>query len=113
MAGYGLCGKIVATPGDGDALAGHLLDAASALGDEPSCHLYAVNRDPGDADAVWVVEFWDSAAAHQASLELEAVRELIARARPIIASMGDRIEFEPLGGKGVRMPADGDPADVG
>ena len=108
MAGYGLCGRMVATSGNGDALAGHLLDAASALQDVRSCHLYAVNRDPADADAVWVVEFWESAAAHQASLELDAVQELIAKARPIIASMGDRIEFEPLGGKGVTAPPAGE-----
>lgn len=101
MTRFGLCGKIVATPGNGDALADYLLDAAAALHDVDGCHLYAVSRDPADLDAVWVVEFWESADAHRASLELAAVQELIARARPIIASMGDRFEFQPVGGKGV------------
>lgn len=101
MAGYGRCGRIVATAGDGEALAGHLLDAASALHNVGGCHLYVVSRDPADPDAVWVVEFWESADAHRASLELSAVQELISRARPIIAAMGEPLEFEPVGGKGL------------
>jgi quinol monooxygenase YgiN len=101
MAGYGACGRIVATTGNGDELASHLLEAASALEGLDGCHLYVVNRDPADPEAVWVVEFWESAAAHQASLELDAVQRLIARARPVIASMGERFEFQPVGGKGL------------
>ncbi len=97
MAGYGLCGKIVATAGNGDALASYLLDAALALEDINGCHLYIVSRDPVEPEAVWVVEFWENAEAHQASLELSAVQQLIARARPIIATMGERFEFQPVG----------------
>lgn len=99
--GYGLCGKIVATTGNGDVLAGHLLDAASALENVGECHLYVVSRDPVEAEAVWVVEFWESAEAHRASLEMTAVQELISRARPIIAAMGERVELHPVGGKGL------------
>lgn len=101
MVGYGLCGRIVATAGNGDALAGYLLDASAALEDVRGCHLYVVSRDPDEAEAVWVVEFWESAEAHRASLELSAVQELIARARPIIATMGERFELQPVGGKGL------------
>lgn len=102
---YGSCGRIVATTGDGDALAAHLLEAAAALQDVPTCHLYLVSRDPTDADAVWVVEVWDDAAAHRASLELDAVQQLIARARPLISAMGERFELEPIGGKGFAAPS--------
>lgn len=101
MAGYGRCGKIIATSGNGDALAGYLLDAASALQDVGGCHLYVVSRDPTEVEAVWVVEFWESAEAHRASLELTAVRELIARARPIIAAMDEALELQAVGGKGL------------
>ena len=97
---YGLFGKIVATPGQGDTLAGFLLEAAAGLDDVEGCHLYVVNRDLADPDAVWVMEVWDDADAHQASLQLPAVQELIARARPVIASMGERYELETIGGKG-------------
>jgi quinol monooxygenase YgiN len=104
MSRFGLCGKIVATPGQGDTLAGLLLDAAAAMDGVAGCLLYMVSRDPADDDAVWVVEAWESAAAHQASLELGAVRELIAKARPIIAAMGERVELRPVGGKGLTTP---------
>ncbi|MEX0705551.1 MAG: hypothetical protein WD041_02940 [Nitriliruptoraceae bacterium] len=60
-----------------------------------------MSRDPVEADAVWVVEFWGSAEAHQASLELDAVQQLISLARPIIASIGERLELDPIGGKGL------------
>jgi quinol monooxygenase YgiN len=98
---YGLVGKIVATPGGGDALAAHLLDAAAVLEQVPGCRSYLVSRDLHENDAVWVTEVWDSAQAHQASLELVAVQELIARARPVIARMAERFELLPVGGKGL------------
>ena len=75
--------------------------AAAAPGDVGDCLLYLVNRLPSDPDAVWVVEVWTSAEAHAASLELAAVRELIAEARPILAGMRGRQEFTPAGGKGL------------
>jgi quinol monooxygenase YgiN len=102
MAKYGLCGRIVATSGNGEKLAGYLLDAASALQEVEGCDLYLVSLDPDDVDSVWVVEVWESAEAHQASLSLEAVQELIQQARPVIASMAERFEMSTLGGKGLR-----------
>ena len=98
---YGLFGKMTAVAGQGDALTRHLLDAAEALQNAPGCHLYVVSRDPQDQDSVWVMEVWDSSDAHRASLELDAIRDLITRARPIIEGMSDRFEFEPVGGKGL------------
>ncbi len=101
MADYGLWGKIVAVAGQGDVLAAHLLDAAAALDDVAGCRLYIVSRDADDADAVWVMEVWESREAHRASLDLPAVQELIARARPVIAGMGERVEVSTIGGKGL------------
>jgi quinol monooxygenase YgiN len=101
---FGLCGNIVATPGNGDALAAHLLHAAAALEDVAACQLYLVSRAPDDPDTLWVFEVWDDAAAHQASLDLPAVRLLIGQARPIIAGMPQRIELRPVGGKGLGSP---------
>lgn len=101
MSDYGLCGKIVATPGQGETLAAHLLHAAAVLGDVADCRLYVVSRDAGDEDAVWVMEVWTSAEAHRQSLEMEAVQQLISRARPVIARMGERFELSPVGGKGL------------
>lgn len=101
MPGYALCGSFTATPGNAGALTDHLLAAAAALEDVPGCLLYLVGPDPQDDDAVRVLELWDSAEAHRASLELDAVRTLITHARPLIAGMGERTELHPVGGKGL------------
>jgi quinol monooxygenase YgiN len=103
MAGplYGMHGRIVAKPGSGDELAAILLEAAAGLQTNRDCLLYVVSRSADDADSVWVTEAWTDRASHAASLEDEAARELIARARPIIASFADRAELRPEGGKGL------------
>lgn len=100
MAGYTQCGSIRAVPGQGDALEGLLLEAAAALEAAEGCSLYLVHRDDEDPEAVWVVEVWSDARAHQASLELGPVQEVIARARPLIAGMGERFTLRPVGGLG-------------
>jgi quinol monooxygenase YgiN len=101
VAGYALCGSIRATSGDGDRLEALLLEAASVLADADGCLLYLINRRDEDPDAVWVVEVWTTDEAHAASLELDGVREIIGRARPLIAGMGERFELRPVGGHGL------------
>jgi quinol monooxygenase YgiN len=98
---YGLQGRFTAQPGKGDELAAVLLEAANALRRLDECILYVIGRIPDDPDAVLVYEVWDSAEAHSSSLEREETKAAIARGRPLIAGMSDRVEFEPAGGKGV------------
>jgi quinol monooxygenase YgiN len=98
---YGLHGKFSATAGQREALLALLLQAAEALQANPDCLLYLVSRAADDPDGIWVSEVWTDAAAHQASLEPEAVRAIIAQARPLIAGMSGRAELEVVGGKGL------------
>jgi quinol monooxygenase YgiN len=98
---YGMHGRIVARPGHGDELAAILLEAAAGLGANPECLLYVVSRAADDPDSVCVTEAWTGRDAHGASLEDPGARDLIARARPIIASFEDRTELRPEGGKGL------------
>lgn len=93
-------GYFKAQPGQGEALAAILLEAAGALRADDSCLLYVVSRGE-DADTIWVSEVWTDREAHDASLRAPGVPETIARARPLIAGMDGRAEFTPLGGKGV------------
>jgi len=93
-------GYFKAQPGQGEALAAILLEAADALRADDSCLLYVVSRGE-DADTIWVSEAWTDREAHDASLRAPGVPETIARARPLIAGMNSRAEFTPLGGKGV------------
>ncbi|HEV2776342.1 MAG TPA: putative quinol monooxygenase [Solirubrobacteraceae bacterium] len=101
MTRFGLVGSFTAQPGQGDALAKLLVQAADALDTNADCLLYVVSRSLDDVDAVWVTEAWTSSDAHQASLEDQRVRELITEARPLIAGLGERFELSPLGGKGL------------
>ena len=95
---YGLIGKIKAAPGRRDELIAILLEGISGM---PGCLSYIVARDPGDMDAVWITEAWDSRESHKASLALPSVGEAISRAKPLIAGFTDQFETEPVGGYGL------------
>ena len=79
---YGLIGKMIAAPGQRDALIAILLE--SAAGGMPGCLSYIVAQDRTDADALWITEVWDSQESHAASLSLPSVQQAIARGRPLI-----------------------------
>jgi quinol monooxygenase YgiN len=97
---YGLQGKLIAKPGQRDALLAILL--GSSRGEPmPGCRIYIVSEVPSEPDTIAVTEVWDDKAAHDASLQLERVRSLIAKARPLIAGMGDSLELRPRGGQGL------------
>ena len=98
---FGLQARFTAQPEKGDELAELLLEAAAALRSHDDCLLYVIGRDRDDRDAVLVYEVWTSSEAHRASLELDSTKEQIARGRPLIAGVSDRVEFTPSGGKGI------------
>ena len=90
MARFGLHGSIIATSGQRDALLQHMLEAARLMRDAPGCDLYLVaTSEADDDDAVWITEVWRTETDHDASLGFPAVRELISRARPLIAGIGE------------------------
>lgn len=95
---YGLIGSMTATAGNGDALASYLLEG---LNDMPGNLSYIVAKDPANPDKLWITEVWTDAASHMASLKLAQVQAAIAKARPIVAGMGDRQETMPIGGVGL------------
>ncbi len=95
---YGLQGKMIAKPGQRDALLELLLGASRSM---PGCRLYVVSEVPSEPDAIAVTEVWDDKAAHDGSLQLERVRATIAKARPLIAGMGESVELRPVGGQGL------------
>ena len=105
MIRFGLCGIMKAQPGQRDALLDILLEAANLVADLPGCEVWIVNRVPDDPDAIWVTEIWRSEADHAASLTGDYVKAVIARARPLIAGLGERFTLEPVAGKGLTDPA--------
>jgi quinol monooxygenase YgiN len=98
---YGLIGKMLAKPGQRDALVAILTADVSSM---PGCLSYIVALDPKDPDAIWVTEAWDSQASHDASLKLPSVQAAIAKARPMIAGMEAGTATTPVGGWGLMTP---------
>ena len=99
---YGLIGKITAVAGQRDALASILTDVTQGMS---GCLSYVIAIDPGDPDALWITDVWDSAESHKASLTLPAVQAAIGIARPLIAGFSNRVETEPIGGFGLGAPS--------
>ena len=97
---YGLIGKMRTQPGQRDALIAILLGGTGSM---PGCLSYIVANDPTDADAIWITEVWDREESHKASLALPAVKEAIAKGRPLIAGFDQQILTEPVGGFGLRQ----------
>lgn len=95
---YGLIGKMIAAPGQRDALIAILLEGTTGM---PGCLSYIVAAEPADPDALWITEVWESEESHRASLSLPAVQEAIARGRPLIAGFGERFVTAPVGGHGL------------
>jgi quinol monooxygenase YgiN len=98
---FGMHVRFTARPGQGDALAALLLEAADGLEDLEACRLYVVSRSPADTGTVWVTEAWTSREAHAASLEDERAQALIQRALPLLAGPPEAAELRPAGGKGL------------
>ena len=64
---------------------------------EAGCLAYEVGVNDDEPNTVFVVELWESAEAHRASLELAAVREAIAEARPLLTGEFGGFRFEVTG----------------
>ena len=92
-------GKAVARSGEGDRLAEILLAAAEALGGDPGCELYLVNRQAGEPDVIWVTELWRSQADLDASVEQIRGSADVAEAMALVEDW-QMIELDLLGGKG-------------
>ncbi|BCW56169.1 antibiotic biosynthesis monooxygenase [Arthrobacter sp. NicSoilB11] len=81
FANVGLLGT---KPGQRDALVAILLRPKPGM-KEAGCLLYEVGINDDLPDTVFVSELWESAEAHQASLELASTRAAIAEAMPLLS----------------------------
>lgn len=102
MARYGMDGTLRARPGKGPALLELMLEAANLMSTVPGNEIYIVGTEANDADAVRVVEVWVSEAAHDESLTVPGVRELIAKALPLLSGTPSGTVWTPAGGRGLR-----------
>jgi len=95
---FGTIARIKAQPGRRKDLVAILAPGEGTL---PGCLSYIVANDPGDPDALYVTEAWDSREAHAASLMLTSVRAAIEKGRPLIVAFEKIAETEPVGGIGL------------
>ncbi|GAA4545525.1 putative quinol monooxygenase [Pseudonocardia xishanensis] len=93
--------RMVATPGDGPALAEGLLKVAEGMRSAPGCELYIVNRTPDEEDAVWVTEVWADEASSDAALNQDLGEAGLGAILPLLAGPPEFIELAPVGGPGL------------
>jgi len=91
--------KIAAAPGKREEMIRILKESAA---DMPGCLRYVVAEDSANENAIWVTEVWDSAASHEASLSLPAVRNAIPKAREIVSGFEKVAVTNPVWGAGLR-----------
>ncbi|MGE6489513.1 putative quinol monooxygenase [Paenisporosarcina sp. NPDC076898] len=101
MSRFGMFGEITTVEGKRDELVTILLEAAEAMNTLEECELYIVSVKEEVPDGIWITEVWQNAEAHQSSLSLDAIRNLIEKGRPLIKGMNTMNTFSPLGGKGL------------
>ena len=77
-------------------LATLLSQAAVAMRRIVECKLYEVALDVIDATSTVVTEVWADEAAHDASLQSEAAKELILQAAPLMAAPPKQIKSGPV-----------------
>lgn len=89
-------GTLGTVPGRRDELVAHLTRRSDALA-SLACLLYEVGVNDQDPDTVFVVELWESAAAHRASLAQPDVQASIAAARPLLSGEFGGFRFDVVG----------------
>ena len=99
---FAMYAKVIAKPGQREAVVEHLWEAAHLLTALPGCLLYVINVSPSEPDTVSVFEAWRSEGDHDASLELDSVKGLVARTKPLVASF-EGMRLIPVGGKGLAV----------
>lgn len=89
-------GSLGAVAGKRDELVSHLIRRNDDLRGA-GCLLYDVGINDEDPDNVFVVELWESSAAHQSSLALPGVKAAIAAARPLLSGAFGGFRFDVVG----------------
>ncbi|GAA3341672.1 hypothetical protein GCM10017714_26650 [Curtobacterium pusillum] len=93
---YVNAGTLGTLPGKRDELVSRLTQRNDRLR-ELGCTAYEVGVNEDEPETVFVVELWESAAAHQASLRQPDVMAAIADARPLLDGRFGGFRFEVVG----------------
>ncbi|GAA1962401.1 putative quinol monooxygenase [Microbacterium aquimaris] len=89
-------GSLGVQPGRRDDVVAILTRRGTDLADA-GCLLYEVGTNDDDPDTVFVIELWESADAHRASLQLPSVTAAIAEAMPMLSGAMGGFRFDVAG----------------
>jgi quinol monooxygenase YgiN/mannose-6-phosphate isomerase-like protein (cupin superfamily) len=97
--------RFQAKPGEGERLAGLLVQVADTLRSVAGCEAYVISREADDGDAVAVFEVWSSAEASEAA-QLASTGDDYDGPTPedvlaLVDGRPQRIDLVPAGGVGV------------
>lgn len=93
---FASAGTLGVVPGKRDELVTHLTRRSDILG-QIGCLAYEVGVNEDDLNTVFVLELWESAEAHQASLALPEVQASIVAARPLPSGAFGGFRFNVVG----------------
>ena len=102
---YLLQGKLTAKSGLQKQLSEILIEASQLVSTAPGCQLYLISTPVEDtSEEVFITEIWNSKEAHDNSLKIPGVKELISLAIPILEEMPQKgEEYNVLGGYGLAI----------
>jgi quinol monooxygenase YgiN len=89
-------GTLGTVAGKRDELVARLTQRNDVLRDL-GCTAYEVGTNDDEPDTVFVIEIWESAAAHRASLQRPEVVAAIADARPLLDGRFGGFRFDVVG----------------
>jgi quinol monooxygenase YgiN len=101
MTRFGQHSKVTARPGMRDKLVAKFLEVGEIQRSNPSCEVMFVSVDPGDGNAVYLTEVWQSEEAHQQAVKSDVVAAWAAGMPELVAGEPESQRFEPVGGKGI------------
>ena len=93
---YAHMGSLVTQPGKRDAVVEILTRLRPELSDA-GCLLYEVGTKDGEPDTVYAMELWESAEAHQGSLQLPDVKAAIDEVVPMLTGQFESQDFTVVG----------------
>lgn len=96
-----LINRLIAKPGQRDAIVRNLLASGQLFNDNPACLLYLVTESTDSTDEIWVVDLWTTAEEHAMALQAAELKPFIEETMPLLEGMPQQIEVRALGGKGL------------
>jgi quinol monooxygenase YgiN len=81
---FSVTSRIVALPGQREALARVLVEGSANI---PGCLSSVTANDPGDDDAFWIKELWESEASYRSALMLPQIKRATNAAMRLMAAV--------------------------